>query len=166
MADSPEPLQLPQNFSNNDLEKALIKQNPKIFEGFSNVKKADVIRALRIQLATVSITQSTQSIHMGPMPSPESLEKYKQVDPGFPALISGMATKEQDYLHTRDSKIIDREFGLKKRGQAFAFIITIFITSGGLAAILLGHDIAGTVFGGTGLLGLVALFLGNLGAKK
>jgi hypothetical protein len=45
-------------------------------------------------------------------------------------------------------------------------LISIFVTGGGLAAILLGHEISGSIFGGLGLTGLVALFLRNIKAGK
>lgn len=77
-----------------------------------------------------------------------------------------MAKQEQDYSHGRDNKIIEYEFQLKRRGQLFAFLISIFVTGGGLSAILLGHEISGSIFGGLGLTGLVALFLGNLRTTK
>jgi hypothetical protein len=58
-------------------------------------------------------------------------------------------------------KIIDKSFEAKRRGQTFALAISLVVTLGGLSAILLDHDLYGTIFGGFGLVSLVAQFLGN-----
>lgn len=151
----------PEKIPDSEIEKLLKKQSPKIFEGLAGPKRNEIIQAFR---GSLSIT--VRNTHIGPLPSPDSLEKYKNVDPSLPATIVGMAKQEQDYSHGRDNKIIEYEFQLKRRGQLFAFLISIFVTGGGLSAILLGHEISGSIFGGLGLTGLVALFLGNLRTTK
>ncbi|HEY8937828.1 MAG TPA: DUF2335 domain-containing protein, partial [Cyclobacteriaceae bacterium] len=144
------------NIPNAEIEKLLKEKSPKIFDGLSNQKKNDIINAVKGRLS-IRISNT----HIGPLPSPDSLTQYKDVDPTLPSSIVEMAQKEQNYSHTRDNKIIENEFKLKRRGQLFAFLISIFVAGGGLTAIMFDHEVSGSIFGGLGLTGLVALFLGG-----
>jgi uncharacterized membrane protein len=150
--------QIPANFSNLDLEQAIKRANPRALDGLNPKKKAELLTAFKNSLG-VQVTASMQSLRIAPMPTPEDLEKYKLVDPKFSTLIGDMAEKEQNFGHLRDAEIRKREFWLKTSGQIFAFIITMSSLGGGLYVIMNGHEVAGTIFSGLGLTGLVSLFL-------
>jgi uncharacterized membrane protein len=140
-----------------DIERWLQKTQPSVLAGMSATQKDKLLKAAT--LAAVYVKQTQIESFSGPFPKPDHLQQYKDIDPDLPRQIADMATREQTHAHNRDNTIISEEFNLKRRGQLFAFIITIFISGGGLAAILMGHEVSGTVFGGLGLAGLVGLFL-------
>lgn len=71
-----------------------------------------------------------ERISRGPLPSPETLEKYKQVSPDALSLIL-------------------REY----------FVITILFLIAGFYLILHGHDVAGASICGVGLVSVVIAFL-------
>jgi len=48
-----------------------------------------------------------QKIHLGPLPSPETLERYEKICQGAADRIITMAEKEQDYRHKINNKEID-----------------------------------------------------------
>ncbi len=64
--------------------------------------------------APVKITEIKQVVHIGPIPPPETLERYGKINPSFPERIVRMAEKEQNFRHI--SYYI---------GQFFAVIIVI-----------------------------------------
>jgi len=145
-----------------ELESQLLNKHPKIFEGISNNRKAKILKSLQ-DVITIEIREEiTQSRSFsGPVPPPEILKEYIEVNPDFAQLIIQMSVDEQKYAHSRDSKIIDKSFESKKRGQIFALTIALVAIIGGIICILLEHDIAGGIVSGFGLTGLVSEFLGR-----
>lgn len=155
----------PQKDVEAELEKRLLQSKPDLFNGISGTKKHAILSAIQKGLQ-IKVTNTHVEAFSGPFPHPGTLEGYKNIDPSLPDKIIKMAIDEQTHSHQRDNKIIALEFGCKKRAQWFAFLISIIVTGCGLAAILTGHDIAGTVFGGLGLSTLVGLFLKEIFSKK
>ncbi len=49
------------------------------------------------QPKAIQITQA--KVHIGPIPDPETLERYRDIDPSFPERIVRMAEKEQTFRH-------------------------------------------------------------------
>jgi hypothetical protein len=76
----------PEKTPDTEIEKLIEKQSPKIFEGLSEQKRNEIIQAFK---GSLSIT--VKNTHIGPLPSPDSLDKYKNIDPTLPATIVGMA---------------------------------------------------------------------------
>jgi len=100
--------------------------------------------------------------YSGPVPHPDILKEYTQINPDFAQTIIQMSIDEQFYAHSRDKMIIEKSFESKKRGQNFALVIAVVAIVGGITCILFDHEIAGGVVSGVGLTGLVAEFLGKL----
>ena len=155
---------LPIKVDQKELEKLLIQRNPKFFKDISPQKKEELLRGFS-EAVKIEITQFSQSFS-GPIPHPDILLKYKDVDPLLPSRIVTMTEETLKHGRERDNKIIDKTFEVKKRGQTFALTISLVVTLGGLSAILLNHDLYGTIFGGFGLVSLVAQFLGNWKEKR
>jgi len=86
-----------------------------------------------------------QEVHIGPLPSPETLERYGKIDPSFPERIVRMAEREQQFRHM--SYYI---------GQLFAAIIVI---AGLISATYLGIN-GKEWLGGTIGLGALASIVG------
>jgi len=145
------------------LEVQLLEKDPHLFAGLSNTKKRKLLNSLSEIMELEIYQEVTQhsSSFSGPLPPPEVLQQYIEVNPDFAQLIMQMPIDEQKYSHQRDAEIIDKSFEAKKRGQTFAFAIAITAIVGGVACILLNHEIAGGIVSGFGLTGLVAQFLGN-----
>ena len=80
----------------------------------------------------VSITQ--QQFYSGPVPDPEALAKYEQIQPGFAERLLSMAEKEQNERIATQNNIINTEKELNhkelanvKRGQTFALIAVLSV---------------------------------------
>ena len=61
--------------------------------------------------------------HSGPLPSPDTLAKYKEISPRAVDWIFEAATKEQDNRHWCDKEPLRQS----RRAQTFAFIIAILV---------------------------------------
>ncbi len=62
---------------------------------------------------------------------------------------------------------MDLDFAERRRGQYLAFVICLAAIIGGTWAGVVGHQLAGSVIGGTGLAGLAAAFIyGRASADK
>jgi uncharacterized membrane protein len=97
--------------------------------------------------------------YSGPIPSAQELQRYEQVQPGLADRIVSMAEKEQGHRHTIETTTMNLDFAEGKRGQIFAFLIgTGAIIVGGYCAIH-GANIAGSIIGGGGVVGLVSVFV-------
>ena len=146
-----------------ELEVQLTEKNPKVFEGVSNTKKNRILKALRQNIERFevmeSVTHTQSSLYSGPIPHPEIMKEYIEINPDFADRIFTWTEDEQKYSQNRDNKIIEKSFDAKKRGQNYALIIALTAIVGGIICILFDHEIAGGIVSGVGLTGLVAEFL-------
>lgn len=109
----------------------------------------------------------------GPLPPPEILAQYKEISPDLIKQIEVMAAKEQEHRHGIEDKTVnagieDLKEGriIERHGQIFAFLIgTIAIISGTIIA-LCGYQIAASIIGGGGILGLVSAFIMGRAMKE
>lgn len=124
----------------------LQKLDPKTKEAIGSVIKEAV--------GSIVISATSEESFSGPIPHPETLKKYIQINPKFGNKIFEMAEAEATHRRTCDRKLLD----LQSRGQIFAFIIALGLVGAGIVSILHGQTGSSvTIFGGT-ILGLVALF--------
>lgn len=57
----------------------------------------------------------------GPLPAPEILVKYKEVDPSFPERIFSTFEKQSAHRQELETKYLDAQINSQKRGALFAF---------------------------------------------
>ena len=82
----------------------------------------------------VKIAQIKQEIFAGPIPPPQILEKYGEIDSSFPERIFRMAEKEQEFRHS-----------VVKRSQYLGFSITAIGLICATIMAIAGHPwLAGT----------------------
>lgn len=102
----------------------------------------------------------------GPLPPPEVLKKFNEVVPGAAERIIKMAEGQFVHRVELEKKVINSDIDNSRLGLIFGFIIAIvgLIISFGL--VVLGHQIVGTIFGGTTLLSLVSVFVYGTTSRK
>ena len=102
---------------------------------------------------------AAQTVHIGPLPSPEVLEKYNTIIPDGANRIMTMAEKQQDHRFGLENTALRSQLRQSKRGQIFGFIICLVGLGISAWAIGTGHELGGSILGGGGLLGLVSVFI-------
>lgn len=75
----------------------------------------------------------TSAFFTGPLPPPQILAQYEQITPGFADRIMRLTEDQQAHRIKMESCVIPETINVNKRGQIFAFIITI------LAIIAMGY---------------------------
>ena len=100
----------------------------------------------------------------GPIPPPEMLIEYASVSPEFPDRIITMAESQQQHRQSMESGALNAATNIEKKGQIYAFIVSISIIAAALYLIASGKEIYGTIFVGCTLIGLASVFI--TGRKK
>jgi uncharacterized membrane protein len=91
----------------------------------------------------------------GPLPHPQILKQYEDIQPGFASEIMNMALKEQEYRHEIEKTLVDSEVSLnlgqlevinasiklKTRLQIFGFVSTIILLVVGSVCIFLDKNV-------------------------
>lgn len=95
----------------------------------------------------------------GPLPPPQVLEKYNQVVPGAADRIIAMAESQSKHRQDLELKVITADIRSAKLGLWFGLIIGLTAIIGGVSCIIMGGEIGGSVIGGTGITGLVGVFV-------
>lgn len=124
--------------------------------------------------------QSSQSIKIqqsshfsGPIPSPEALQKYGDINPHLIEQIFEMT--ESDLKHSRDieQKTTNANIELarasmtqKGRGQFFALLIAAMAFCTSIALAALGAKTAASIVGGATVVSLVAIFVTGQWVEK
>lgn len=96
-----------------------------------------------------------------PLPPADMLNEYEQISPGFADRIISLTEREIDHRHGRQKSALGASIGAEKRGQYMALDIALVMIIASASLIAVGQAIAGSIFGGVTLLGLVALFHGH-----
>jgi uncharacterized membrane protein len=110
----------------------------------------------------------------GPLPPPEILAKYEQLMPGIAERLMALTETEASHRRLLENKSLDAQIEAFKKesseirlGQVLAFVIgTITIISGAYTSVN-GAEIAGSLIGTGGVIGLVTAFIyGRKGKNK
>ncbi len=139
---------------------------------------AEVLETLnpeqREEMLQVMASCAKHESFRGPIPHPELLKGYEEIQAGFAERIMRMAEKEQERRFDREmgqeeceKKIIDNTASESKRGQCFALIVAVLFLVGSVVLALFGHDAVAGILGGGTLASIVAVFItGRKSATK
>lgn len=101
---------------------------------------------------------SKLEMYSGPIPHPDILEKYDELDPGAAKLIIENGVKESEHRRKLEVQAMNYTAKDSKRREWMGFFLGIIIILVGALLIYLGHTITGTVLSG---ISAVSLFVGN-----
>jgi len=104
-----------------------------------------------------SVTMQAQ--FEGPLPDPVSFEKYNKILPGVADRIVIMAESEVSHRHYIEKKAVDSASRDGLLGLFFGFGIGIFTVGVGAYVVLQGQPFAGSFISGSGVAGLVGVFV-------
>jgi len=140
----------PEGDNASNLEKALLKLNPKIFEGVKKEQRAQILQSFVI---TMSKT------HIGPLPDPETFTAYANLIPNGADRIMQMAEKQLDHRISLETKTIGSQMTQSNIGQFLAFFLAAGFLYASYSCVMAGHSWLGAILGIGGLTGLVTAFI-------
>ena len=112
----------------------------------------------------IQVTESTS--FSGPIPPPESLAHYGQVDPTMPNRILALAEREAENRHNVERKALDanitfnhKKFNERRLGQIFGLTIGLSGLICSTVLAFLSAETASAIVGGSTVIGLVGLFV-------
>lgn len=110
-------------------------------------------------VAEILMMQRELSIYQGPLPHPDVLKGYAEVDPSFPDRVIGMAENQSLHRQNLENKVIDANIKNERRGSIFAFIICLVISVGALVLLYNGKSLTGMAALITAVGSIVGLFI-------
>lgn len=114
------------------------------------------------EVGQIAILAGGQRNWVGPLPSPESLAKFKEIDPDIPRAIVKMAQMEQKLqvkrlnAQIRDAKALRH---IERRGQDFAFTLALVFLITGVVMTVAGYETFGITVVGTTLVSITIAML-------
>lgn len=137
------------NLGNVDQIKSYLEENP---EKISEI--IDESPSTR-EAVMASIIQSKTEIHAGPIPDPDTLERYKDIDEELFKTIVTMAKSQNDHRISIEKQVVSSNLSSQKRGQFFAFILFLITIIGSFSLIYLGKN--------WGMIGVISVFISGIG---
>jgi uncharacterized membrane protein len=105
------------------------------------------------------IVQREVTFRSAPYPTPEELEQYERIHPGFTERTLNLTERETTHRHDIERKQVEGPLRIAARGQLFAFVILLVLAGGGVAGTLTGHSVEGLAAIGTAAAGIVGAFV-------
>jgi uncharacterized membrane protein len=114
----------------------------------------------------VTYAQTQTQSHSGPLPPPEILKRYDEVNPGLALRIVQVAEKEAEHRREIEFQIVNSQTEDQRAyrrsellGQIFGLLIGIGAIAGAVICGIKGAQIAASFIGTTGVTGLVTAFI-------
>lgn len=105
-------------------------------------------------------------MYAGPLPPPELLVQYNQTVPDAAERIIIMAESQSGHRQELESKVIESDIKNSRLGLHYGLIIGLAAVIGGTICIASGYEVGGSIIGGTGLTGLVGVFVYGSRSKR
>lgn len=122
-------------------------------------KKEEVKEALMVMRS---------EMYSGPIPPPEALARYEEIQPGAADRILTMAEKQQEHRMALETKAIGGQVDQSKRGQLFGFILVfVCIAVAVFFAVYFGMTAFAVTFLCVTMVSVVGLFVtGKMAVQK
>ncbi len=108
---------------------------------------------------TITTQESLSVQYSAPLPPPKALQDYNNILPGAAERIVAMAERQSAHRQELEKKAVSAQTRDSLLGLIFGLVIGLAAIAGGVICILNGHEIGGTILGGTGLASLVGVFV-------
>lgn len=108
---------------------------------------------------TASLQVTKESFYQGPLPLPQMLQGYAEIDPTIPTMIMDNFNKESEHRRNVDNKIIRNGMIMFNVGNLFALIAVGLICYVGYTFMMNGYPNQGSGIIGTVVIGMAAVFL-------
>ena len=95
----------------------------------------------------------------GPIPDPQTLQEYQQIDPNFPERILAMAEAQSAHRQQQEKSHLKGMIRARFVGLGLAFLSVLLICSVGAYAIKLGHAKEGSGLIAAVVVGLASTFI-------
>jgi len=95
----------------------------------------------------------------GPLPPPQILIQYNEAVPDAADRIITMAESQSNHRQNLETKVLDADIKSARIGLHYGLIIGLAAITGGVICTLLGYELGGGIIGGTGITGLVGVFV-------
>jgi uncharacterized membrane protein len=138
------------------LEDEVIRTEPELFTGLPKDRARKIVQTVAISMKS----------HSGPLPDPETLNRYNEIIPNGADRIMIGFEKQLDHRIDIENHAIKGQVRQSDRGQLFAFIIAIAVLLASFWLINQGHDTAGTILGSVDLVALVTVFITGKAQQK
>ena len=102
----------------------------------------------------------------GPLPHPEHFKKYNQIVPGSANRLLKMAEDDLAHIHSIQKSQVLMENIATIGGLITGWSIAVISLVGSGYLIMNGHDVAGSILGGTSLASLVGVFVYGRKSQK
>ncbi|ASW74697.1 hypothetical protein IQ37_15190 [Chryseobacterium piperi] len=106
---------------------------------------------------TISIRQA--SMHSGPLPRPEDIEKYNMIIPNGAERIMKEAELQSAHRRSMENKVIDSDNKQSAKGQIFGLVISLICIGGAISLGLLDQPWLGGILATTTVIGLVTVYV-------
>lgn len=103
----------------------------------------------------------SQSFYQGIVPSPEMMEKYKDVDPNLPMTLVKLTQDEAEHRRSIEKSIVRQSATSNIVGQILAFLSVISICTLSYLYMINGNADQGKAIAITIIIGLACAFLGR-----
>lgn len=111
---------------------------------------------------SLGVRMSRAEFFSGPLPHPDTLQKYEQICPGAANRIIKMAEGQTNHRQKLESRVVDSNIRNERKGMHYSFILTGgFMLIGGVL-LMFDKQAAGYL----SLFGPVIFQAGNYGYKK
>lgn len=108
------------------------------------------------QPKTITATAQTFS---GPLPPPALLKEYNATIPNGAERIIAMVEAQSKHRQELELKVVSSDIENSRTGLHYGLVIGLAAVFGGVVCALAGQQAAGSIIGGTGLTGLVSVFV-------
>lgn len=106
--------------------------------------------------------------YSGPIPPPDTMERYEALVPGAADRILRMAEREAEHGHALQRTTLGADIearcealAIERRGQLFALAVVVLSLGATVALALTGHEVPAAAVGGATLVSLATAFLGT-----
>lgn len=103
--------------------------------------------------------QSVTKTWSGPVPDPNTLAKFNEIEPGMASRIVKMAEDEGDHTRITETRLVKAAIASEILGQVFALVIVLAGFTFSYKLAMGGHDWVAGIIGGATLVSLAGMFL-------